>query len=83
MTPGLDCKFFEESSFASNEFQNNTSINMNIIAKKTPENGMLEPLFPARKPMMTKIRAVDKINNLYARIMHLDDHFIQEPLASV
>ena len=56
---------------------------MNIMARKTPENGILEPLLPARKPMMTKTRAVDKINNLYARIMHLDDHFIQEPLASV
>ena len=56
---------------------------MNIIAKKTPEKGILEPVLPARKPMMTKTRAVDKINNLYARIMHLDDHFIQEPLASV
>ena len=56
---------------------------MNIIAKKTPENGILEPLLPARKPMITRTRAVDKINNLYARIMHLDDHFIQEPLASV
>ena len=56
---------------------------MNIIAKKTPENGILEPLLPARKPMITRTKAVDKINNLYARIMHLDDHFIQEPLASV
>ena len=56
---------------------------MNIIAKNTPENGILEPLLPARIPMITKTRAVDKINNLYARIMHLDDHFIQEPLASV
>ena len=56
---------------------------MNIIAKKTPENGTLEPLLPARKPIITRPRAVDKINNLYARIMHLDDHFIQEPLASV
>ena len=56
---------------------------MNIIAKKNPENGILEPLLPANNPMITKTRAVDNINNLYARIMHLDDHFIQEPLASV
>ena len=56
---------------------------MNIIAKKTPENGMLEPLLPAKKPRTTKTTAVDNINSLYARIMHLDDLFIQEPLASV
>ena len=33
--------------------------------------------------VMTKAKAVVKINNLYVRVIPCDDHFIQEPLASV
>ena len=44
---------------------------------------MLEPLLPEMNPMMTKAKAVAKINNLYVRVIDWDDHFIQEPLASV
>ena len=80
---GLDCKFFDVSSFESNEFQKITRISNKIRAKKKAENGMLEPLLPEMNPMMTKAKAVAKINNLYVRVIDWDDHFIQEPLASV
>ena len=32
---------------------------------------------------ITKEKAVNKINSLYLRAIYPDDHFIQEPLASV
>ena len=44
---------------------------------------MLDLSFPAIKPNITKEKAVNKINSLYLRAIYPDDHFIQEPLASV
>ena len=64
-------------------FEKTTKTIKQTISRKKAENGMLDLSFPAIKPNITKEKAVNKINSLYLRAICPDDHFIQEPLASV
>ena len=82
ITPGLESEVFFVGELLLKKFQKMTIIISIVNAKNTNENEVLPSLLVI-KPTTTKLIAAIKISNEEVRTTHCDDHFIQEPLASV
>ena len=79
---GLNQRFFFVGELLLKKFQKMTIIISIVNAKNANENEVLPSLLVI-KPTTTKPIAAIKISNEEVRTTHCDDHFIQEPLASV